>query len=78
MGYCFTTVQSLNNWVDDGFRPPFGNILLPHSGPGRSPAAAIHGGFSLRRAEPFETRITPSYLKIELFYNCPVLKQLGG
>jgi hypothetical protein len=38
--------------VDDGVCTPFGNLLLPHSVPGFSPVAAVHGGFSFGGLNP--------------------------
>jgi hypothetical protein len=48
---CPTFTKKISR-VDDGVCPAFGNLLLPHSGPGFSPAAAIHGGFSFGGLNP--------------------------
>jgi hypothetical protein len=50
--------------VDDGVCPTFGNLLLPHSGPGFSPAAAIHGGFSFGGLNPSN----PDFIPIQIIF----------
>jgi hypothetical protein len=52
--------------VDDGLCLPFGNILLPHSRPGFSPAAAIHGGFSFGGLNPSKPELAG---KVFIFFN---------
>jgi hypothetical protein len=47
-------------------RPTFGNILLPHSGPGFSPAAALHGGFSFGGLNPSNPRIYDNMFNLSL------------